>query len=141
MPTPGPLRRGDCANWWLRVGPTTSSHWRKARPSDGPVVTPFSELGAAYMEHAREYRGLKEGTTLTDYARTIRNQGTPFFGEAPIQQIDARRIEAFARHLRAKKELRDPRRSAAFAEVGRELSRDRVNPAQLRCAQEAAGLE
>jgi integrase len=63
----------------------------------------IGELGALYIEHAREHRGLKEGTTLTDYAATIRNHLTPFFRDTPIQQIDAKRIEAFARHLRTKK--------------------------------------
>jgi integrase len=61
-----------------------------------------AELGDLFIEHAREHRGLKE-TTLTDYAMHVRMHLAPFFGDLPIQRIDARRIEAFAKHLRTKK--------------------------------------
>jgi integrase len=67
------------------------------RPGDLTV----KELGERYLTHAREHRGLK-ATTLADYEMCVRVHLTPFFGDLAIQRIDARRIEAFARHLRQK---------------------------------------
>jgi integrase len=61
-----------------------------------------AEVGDLFIEHAREHRGLKE-TTLTDYAMHVRMHLAPFFGDLPIQRLDARCIEAFAKHLRTKK--------------------------------------
>jgi integrase len=60
------------------------------------------ELGVLFIEHARDHRGLK-ATTLSDYEMHLRVHLGPFFGEMPIQRIDARRIEAFAAHLRGKR--------------------------------------
>lgn len=60
-----------------------------------------AELSALYIEHARETRGLKEATTLKDYAATTRNHFAPFFGERPIQRIDPALIERFVKHLRS----------------------------------------
>jgi hypothetical protein len=61
-----------------------------------------AELGALFVENARDHRGLKS-TTLTDYEMHVRMHLAPFFGDLSIQRIDARRIEAFAKHLREKK--------------------------------------
>lgn len=63
----------------------------------------IAEVGALYIEHARDHRGLKEGTTLKDYASIVRNHLEPFFGDRPIQRIDAAEVERFAKHLRTKK--------------------------------------
>lgn len=63
----------------------------------------IAEVAALYIAHAREHRGLKEGTTLTDYNSIVRNHLAPFFKETAVQRIDAVQIEAFARHLRTKK--------------------------------------
>jgi integrase len=62
----------------------------------------IAELTAFYIEHAREHRGLKNGTTLTDYASIERNHLTPFFGGRSIQRIDGALIERFTKHLRTK---------------------------------------
>lgn len=70
---------------------------RKRRPHHYTVA----ELADLFIEHAREHRGLKE-TTLTDYAMHVRVHLAPFFGELPIQRIDARRVEGFVGHLRQK---------------------------------------
>lgn len=67
-----------------------------------PHAYTVEELGDLFIAHAREHRGLKE-TTLTDYAMHVRVHLAPFFGDTPIQRIDARRIEAFAAHLRKQK--------------------------------------
>lgn len=72
---------------------------RKPRPRHGYTI---QELGDLFIKHAREHRGLKK-TTLDDYAMHLRIHLTPFFGDTPIQAIDARRIEAFAAHLLTKK--------------------------------------
>ena len=61
-----------------------------------------AELADLFIDHARDHRGLK-ATTLTDYEMHVRMHLAPFFGDLPVQRIDARRIEAFAKHLRAKK--------------------------------------
>jgi integrase len=61
-----------------------------------------AELGDIFIEHAREVRGLK-GTTLTDYESHVRVHLAPFFGDLPIQRIDAKRIEAFVAHLKKKR--------------------------------------
>ena len=66
----------------------------KRRPHHYTVA----ELGALFIEHARDHRGLKQ-TTLADYEMHVRVHLAPFFGDLPIQRIDARRIEAFAAHL------------------------------------------
>jgi len=71
----------------------------KVRSRNGYTI---QELGDLFIDHAREHRGLKK-TTLDDYAMHLRIHLVPFFGDTPIQDIDARRIEAFAAHLSAKK--------------------------------------
>ena len=63
----------------------------------------IAELAGLFIEHARDVRGLKQGTTLTDYESHVRVHLAPFFGDLPIQRIDARRIEAFVAHLKEKK--------------------------------------
>lgn len=68
-----------------------------------PGAYTIAEVGALYIEHARTYRGLKEGTTLKDYESIVRLHLEPFFGERPVQGIDAALVESFARHLRTKK--------------------------------------
>ncbi|HWV85039.1 MAG TPA: tyrosine-type recombinase/integrase [Capillimicrobium sp.] len=68
------------------------------RPGDLTVA----ELAERYIAHAREHRGLKEATTLTDYQSVVRNHLDPFFGELPIRRIDAPAIERLARALRTK---------------------------------------
>lgn len=68
-----------------------------------PGAYTVAELADIYIEHARTHRGLKEGTTLTDYSSAVRVHLAPFFGDTPIQRIDAERIEALARHLRTKR--------------------------------------
>jgi integrase len=62
----------------------------------------MAELGALFVSHARDVRGLKR-TTLTDYEMHVRLHLGPFFGDIPIQRITAERIEEFAAHLRAKR--------------------------------------
>lgn len=66
-----------------------------------PHAYTIAELGDLFIAHARDQRGLKS-TTLTDYAMHVRVHLAPFFGETPVQRIDARRIEAFVAHLRTK---------------------------------------
>ena len=62
----------------------------------------ITDLGALYVEHAREHKGLKE-TTLADYDMAVRLHLSPFFGSMPVEGIDAQRIEKFVRYLRTKK--------------------------------------
>ena len=62
----------------------------------------IDEIGAAYLEYARDHRGLK-ATTLTDYEMAIRVHLAPYFGATPVDQITAKSIESFAKHLRTKK--------------------------------------
>lgn len=61
----------------------------------------IEELGALYIDYARNHKGLKE-TTLTDYEMAVRLHLIPFFGSTPVSRIDAYRIERFAQHLRTK---------------------------------------
>jgi integrase len=68
-----------------------------------PGALTIGELAEAYIAHAREHRGLKEGTTLKDYDSIARIHLVPFFGDRVIQRIDAALIERFATHLRTKK--------------------------------------
>jgi integrase len=70
----------------------------KRRPGDLTIA----ELAARYIAHAREHRGLKEGTTLVDYESCARIHLVPFFKDTPLRRIDAARVEAFAKHLREK---------------------------------------
>ena len=76
------------------------------RPAPGAAKRPgdmvVADLGEAFIEHARDHRGLKS-TTLTDYRMHVRVHLEPYFGDLPIRLLDARRIEAFAKHLRDKK--------------------------------------
>ena len=70
-----------------------------ASTSRRPHHYTVAELGELFIAHARDHRGLK-ATTLTDYAMHVRVHLAPYFGDLPIQRIDALRIEAFAAHLR-----------------------------------------
>ena len=74
------------------------SRGESRRPGDLTI----RELGDRYVAHAREHRGLKEATTLTDYASCVRVHLEPFFGELPIRRFDAKLVERFATHLRTK---------------------------------------
>lgn len=77
------------------------------RPSAGVARRPdafsIEEVGRRYLDYAREVKGLKEGTTLKDQEMVVRVHLAPFFGETPVQRIDAARVEAFIRHLQTKK--------------------------------------
>jgi len=71
-----------------------------------PAIAPRPRVGAYTVEQLGELYianacklGRKE-STLTDYAMCVRLHLTPFFGETPIQRIDAKRIEALIVHLR-----------------------------------------
>ena len=57
------------------------------------------EAGEAYIEHL-EFVMERKRTTLTDYRGYLRRHLSPFFGDRPLDRIDAARIEAF---LRAKR--------------------------------------
>ncbi|HEX8159191.1 MAG TPA: hypothetical protein VF526_17535 [Solirubrobacteraceae bacterium] len=57
------------------------------------------QLGELYIANARKL-GRKE-STLTDYAMCVRLHLAPFFDEAPIQHIDAKRIERSSSTSRA----------------------------------------
>jgi integrase len=72
-----------------------------AKPtSNGRTI---KDLGDAYIEHARTHKGLKEATTLKDYAATVRLHFVPFFGSKPVDHITARDIERFVAQLRTKR--------------------------------------
>lgn len=73
---------------------------RKAKAASRPKRT-IADLSALYLAHAREHRGLKS-TTLGDYEMVARIHLTPYFAELPVEMIDARRVEAFAKHLRSR---------------------------------------
>jgi len=68
-----------------------------ARPRSSTYTV--EQLGELYIDHARRL-GRKE-STLTDYAMCVRLHLAPFFGETPIQRIDAKRIEVLIIHLQA----------------------------------------
>lgn len=61
----------------------------------------IARLAAAYLEYAREHRGLKS-TTLADYESAVRIHLEPFFGDTAVEMIDAAQVEAFVAHLRKK---------------------------------------
>lgn len=62
----------------------------------------IGELGDLYVNYARDHKGLKAGT-LTEYESVVRVHLKPYFRDVPIQRIDGRQIEAFAKHMRAKR--------------------------------------
>jgi len=58
-----------------------------------------AEAGEAYIEHL-EFVMERKRTTVADYRGYLRRHLAPFFGERPLDRIDAARVEAF---LRAKR--------------------------------------
>jgi integrase len=70
----------------------------RTKSQHGPTI---DQVGRAYIEYAREHRGLK-ATTLGDYDCALRIHLAPFFGDRPVSEFDARLIEAYAKHLRTK---------------------------------------
>jgi integrase len=58
-----------------------------------------AEAGEAYIEHL-EFVMERKRTTVADYRGYLRRHLAPFFGERPLDRIDAARVDAF---LRAKR--------------------------------------
>lgn len=81
------------------MGEATEAPTESQRRSGSYTITEVSE---AFIEHAREHRGLKEHTTLADYRMHTRLHLEPFFKDMPVHKIDAELIEKFAAHLRRK---------------------------------------
>ena len=57
------------------------------------------EAGGAYIEHL-EFVMERKRTTVADYRGYLRRHLAPFFGERPLDRIDAARVEAFPRAKR-----------------------------------------
>jgi len=68
-----------------------------------------AEAAEAYVEHL-EFVMERKRTTIADYRGYLRRHLAPFFGERPLDRIDAPRVEAF---LRVKRGSGCPRRRSA----------------------------
>src|SRR5579875_147747 len=66
--------------------------------SDGRTI---ATLGALYIEHRRDVKGIK-ASTLEQYEAGLRVHLVPFFRSTPVARIDAQIVERFTTHMHAK---------------------------------------